>query len=144
MIRNRTSDVDLKVLATLLGSPGFPNQAMVASAIGCDQPFISRARAGKLSRVTPRVERLWDYAQSRISTMQMADAARQAYEQNAPDRDRWKRPALNEQGFRESATVGLQQYLDDGFDPRLIVEQLAVLRRAQSRVARDLSEAHAG
>lgn len=35
---------------------------------------------------------------------------------------------------------GLKRYLDDAFDPLLIIEQLAVLRRAQDRSARPSAE----
>lgn len=107
--------VDLKNLASELGRPGLPTQLAIAAAIGADQGFVSLAKAGKLTRVTPRVIALAQYVRSRIGDM--CEEAR-------------SEPATTP--LTSSAIDCLRRYLADGYDEKIVIDQLAVLRRAQS------------
>jgi hypothetical protein len=129
--------VDLATLADMLRSEAIPSQLAVAKAIGCDQPFISRARAGKIRRVTPRVEKLWSYAKTRIASMQTAPLLTSGGPDEPPRQAKRSYASRNLEDAAvaalQEAKTSFQQYLDDGYDPRLIVDQINVLRRAQSR-----------
>lgn len=137
----------LRELADMLRSPQIPVQSRVATDLQVDQPFISNARNGRLKRVTPRVRRLFEYASIRVEGARTGKAAadeidaevgvtlnRVASPRTGSAENRVK-PADDAKSERkpyvEDAMAGLRAYLDDGYDPRLIVEQLAVLRRAQ-------------
>lgn len=111
--------VDLKILAEQLRQDGMPTQAVIAEAIGADQGFVSLAKAGKLKRTTPRVVALAQYVSSRISDMRITPADGMAAS-----------PTLSAES---SAADCLRRYLDDGYDETIVIEQLAVLRRAQSK-----------
>lgn len=129
--------IDLRALAEMLKSSAVPNQMAIAKAIGCDQPFISRARAGKIRRITPRVEKLWRYAETRIASMQSNQFSRSGG--SAESARLMRRSRVSSSGddaaakALEEARTSFQQYLDDGYDPRLIVDQINVLRQAQRR-----------
>jgi hypothetical protein len=128
-----TEDQILDELAKMLASPQIPVQKQVAADLGVDQPFISNARLGKLRRVTGRVINLFEYASARVEAGRAAEAAAAGLEaelgsgEPAPRR-RSRRKAAP---YEADALAGVKAYLRDGYDPRLIVEQLAVLRRAQ-------------
>lgn len=137
-IRGEPDRVVLKELAELLASSQMPVQMHVASEAGVTQSLVSRALNGHLRRVTAKVERLLDYARSRVDAAELAaDAAAEVDEEidgspasiGSVGTGMRRRPALD--GFRREALKGVEAYLADGYDPRLVVEQLAVLRRAQ-------------
>lgn len=113
----------LERLASLLGSPFLPVQEVIAREVGCDQPFISRAANRRLIRITDRVTELRRYAIMRIRAERLAGHAASANKRQT------------DQGidgdYADEAVSGLHMYLADGYDARLIVEQIAVLRRAQ-------------
>lgn len=135
----------------MLRSPQFPVQSVVAAEIDEDQPFVSRAMNGSLVRVTTRVRKLWNYANERMASVDAAEAAIKEMDVAINEEDVWtdpkspgspERPIDRKQAsntlptsackaFDMEAIAGVKAYLDDGYDPRLIVEQLAVLRRAQ-------------
>lgn len=143
---NRPDDI-LRDLAKMLGSPQIPVQARVAADLGVDQPFVSNARNGRLKRVTPRVRRLIEYATMRVDGAKAGKAAADEIDAevesvtlgsarlpNSGPRSEGTSPvggATDARRYDEDALAGVKAYLDDGYDPRLIVEQLAVLRRAQ-------------
>ena len=136
----------LERLPPMLRSAHLPVQSVIAKAIGADQPFVSRVLNGEVKRVTERVERLWRYASSRMAEAERAvDAvaeleceARPAAGGGATVHDarpgRQKQSTVTSTGsnaYADDALSGVRAYLADGYDPRLIVEQLVVLRRAQ-------------
>lgn len=94
---------NLGVLAELLRDPSLPTQKEIARETQTDQGFISHARRGELVRVTPRVERLWRYANMRLKG------------QDAPP----------------FVAAAVQRYLARGGDPTLLIRQLRLLEEAQ-------------
>ena len=133
----------LRDLANMLRNPQIPVQARVAADLGVDQPFISNARNGRLKRITPRVRRLFEYASMRVNAAKAGMAAAEeidaAVAAGSPKRrqsdsrlgSRLSNPGGEAKRYDEDALAGIKAYLDDGYDARLIVEQIAVLRRAQ-------------
>lgn len=136
----------LSRLAVLLTSGYLPVQEVIAAELGCDQPFISRATNGRLSRITKRVMDLRRYAVMRIRAERQAVRAeidlsrelsspkgRGAILHPVSGRRSGKaesRPEIVDD-YADRALEGIRMYLNDGYDARLIVEQIAVLRRAQ-------------
>src|SRR3546814_552107 len=141
MITKLNSKTVLEELVRLRKSPLLPMQSTIAREIGEYQPFVSNASRGILKRVTTRVTKLYKYASSRIKAEERARKAAQSAEDEIGreiddfafrthqrangDTMRTVDPVVNE------ALSDLKAYLNDGYDPRLIVEQLVVLRRAQ-------------
>jgi predicted XRE-type DNA-binding protein len=137
----------LAELEMLLASDQLPVQEEVAEAAGVHQSLVSRARNGQLKRITGKVEALLEYARSRVDAEQVAAAAAKAIEVDlakvpessvADDepvtgtrRSARRRVDAAVDGYRRQARDGVETYLNEGYDPRLIVEQLVVLRRAQ-------------
>ncbi|MEG3143787.1 hypothetical protein U1839_03900 [Sphingomonas sp. RT2P30] len=136
----------LERLPRMLTSAHLPVQLVIAKAIGADQPFVSRVLNGEVKRVTDRVERLWKYASSRIAEAERAvDAVADLERESLPAGDggvagHAAQPRLQNEStdaftgsdaYADDALSGVKAYLADGYDPRLIVEQLVVLRRAQ-------------
>jgi hypothetical protein len=146
----------LRELAELLASPQIPVQKRIAEELEVDQPFVSRAACGLLRRVTPRVVRLHEYANMRAGGLEAARRAAAEMDAEVAGSRTRSTPRhgrssgtgkasdeLSERSrrYEEDALEGVKAYLEDGYDPRLIVEQLAVLRRAQRlrRPGRDLA-----
>lgn len=119
----------------MLASSQMPVQQRVAKDVGVAQSLVSRARSGRLRRITPKVRRLIEYATTRVESERLAEVVAKdldaethasfSSEEAPPER----RASSNR--YRKEAIEGVKAYLKDGYDPRLIVEQLAVLRRAQ-------------
>lgn len=137
--RSTSSQRELEVLSQLLGSSQLPVQQIIAREVGVAQSLVSRARNGKLTRITEKVQRLVDYVHSRIEAEEVAaslavsTAAENAEQQDVGpailDADTSKSSLST--SYSKQAMEGVRAYLRDGYDPRLIVEQIAVLRRAQ-------------
>ena len=137
--RSTSSRRELEVLSQLLGSSQLPVQQIIAREVGVAQSLVSRARNGKLTRITEKVQRLVDYVHSRIEAEEVAaslavsTAAENAEQQDVGpailDADTSKSSLSS--SYSKQAIEGVRAYLRDGYDPRLIVEQIAVLRRAQ-------------
>jgi hypothetical protein len=139
----------LAELKMLLASDQLPVQEEVARAVGVHQSLVSRAQNGQLKRLTAKVETLLEYARSRIGAEQTAADAVEPInaDQALPSvlsatadqpaigtgtgRAARSRDDPAAEGYRRQARDGIETYLNDGYDPRLIVEQLVVLRRAQ-------------
>ncbi|AYJ86387.1 hypothetical protein D3Y57_10960 [Sphingomonas paeninsulae] len=136
----------LKRLALLLESPFLPVQEVIAREVGCDQPFVSRAANRRLIRITDRVTHLRRYAVMRVRAERVAHHASEAGDRwrgakdanKASTSDPRARSTIEERADQEvvgdyasEAVNGIHMYLADGYDARLIVEQIAVLRRAQ-------------
>jgi hypothetical protein len=117
----------LKALAATLATPGMPSQTMLATAVGVDQPLVSRALNGDLRRVTPRVRRLADYANMRATQLRgsvTSDPARSGMASGPSDQvSSMALKALDE----------CRAYLADGCDPMALRDQIAILRRLQRR-----------
>lgn len=140
---------DLKVLSQRLLLAGMPVQAIVAKEAGVSQSTVSRAVQGLIRGRSSGAMRLWVYATGRMADLQdpptgTASAPMAKASPAAPVRSRAARlphrraelRAGDRKGLEAAAIDGLKRYLDDAFDPQLIIEQLAVLRRAQDRSAR--------
>lgn len=123
----------------MLASAQLPVQERIAEDLGVDQPFISNARNGRLKRITPRVVRLHEYATMRIAAAAAAQAAADeidaevapAFPSSSSKPIAGNTPSSAVRRYDDDALAGVKAYLKDGYDARLIVEQLAVLRRAQ-------------
>lgn len=135
-------------LQVMLRSDQLPVQQEIARKLGVAQSMISRARDGKLSRVTLKVQALIDYATSIARAEVVAATAGAAIDADAAEAASPEEIASYDYrsavgplakstdidpaaSFASDAIKGINAYLDDGYDPRLIVEQLVVLRRAQ-------------
>jgi predicted XRE-type DNA-binding protein len=131
----------LAELKLLLESDQLPVQQEVARAVGVHQSLVSRAQNGQLRRITRKVNALLDYARSRAGIEVAERAAAKALEIAAtipspePETARKDEPRpssdASADAFSRQARDSIETYLSDGYDPRLVVEQLAVLRRAQ-------------
>jgi hypothetical protein len=117
----------LDQLARTLATPGMPTQAALANAVGVDQPLVSRAKKGKLLRVTPRVAKLAEYASMRAKQM---SPQKTATGESAPlTALREKYPPTSRLG--EKVLDECRAYLSEGCDPVVLRDQIALLRRAQ-------------
>lgn len=137
----------LRELRELLASDQLPVQQEIARVAGVHQSLVSRAQNGQLKRRTPKVDMLLEYARSHAGAAAAAVAAAAALDQESgkldpPDSSaddtgnegkRRKAPpgSTAAEAYRRQARDGIETYLNEGYDPRLVVEQLAVLRRAQ-------------
>lgn len=159
-------EVDVAELARLLSVEGMPIQRVIGEECGVSQSTVSRALHGLIGQ-SPGAKKLWRYAQERMTVLggDRSDAEGPAAAVLAtPTMDKARirakrQPRLADargletlpvsQSRREDlerqAIEGLRDYLDDRFDPMLVIEQLAVLRRAQdsgrrARTARSQGE----
>lgn len=125
-MRDRASDQKrLEDLSLRLKTPGLPGQSALARGAGVDQPLVSRALNGELVRFTPRVERLSDHVDMRISSLAPMRASQVA----AVKQGR----RLPEGRAVQRALETCKRYLSDGCDPAVLVDQVGILRRAQRR-----------
>lgn len=132
----------LELLAAMLRVPGLPVQKDIARAIGADQALVSRVRNREVKRVTPRIANLWNYVNQRIAEQRRAGAASEEIDSDVsknallkPKRRARHLPNVSTLGpasqYADDAISGVKAYLADGYDARLILEQIQVLRRAQ-------------
>lgn len=105
----------LKRLADRLKTHGLPSQVELARGAGVDQPLVSRAQRSKLIRYTDRVGRLDEYVSMRIATLPM----------RRPDE-----VDPLEDGVHSQVIDRCREFLAGGGDPNLLLDQLALLRRA--------------
>lgn len=141
--------IDLALLGDRLVLQGMPVQRVIGEEAGVSQSTVSRAVHGKIRTPSPGAKRLWQYAEERVRVLQERSApeVRRAaafkqdrpIERRTPRRSRLGGEALSplptseqeRQSLAGRALQGLRDYLEDRFDPQLVIEQLAVLRRAQ-------------
>lgn len=128
------SPLDLVRLARALVAPGMPSQAVIGLGAGVSQSTVSRAAAQKIGD-TPSARRLWTYVLNRPEESPLPT------EGSAPlppirRKRRQTIAKLGDPDLKQAALNGLRAYLDDEFDPQLVLDQLAVLRRAQRVNAR--------
>lgn len=121
------SPLNLIELARALTASGMPSQAVIGLAAGVSQSTVSRAAARKIGD-TAGARLLWAYVLKRSDGSVAADKpapapSRRSRVRGAPNRSRGD--------LKRAAVDGLQAYLDDEFDPQLVLDQLLVLRRAQ-------------
>lgn len=112
----------LERLAKQLKLDHLPSQETIAMAVGVDQPLVSRARNGELRRMTDRVERLAKYVNMRIIRLRRAKPLAQPVN---PSKDEPRRKVELE------ALATCQEYLEQGCDPKVLIDQVGLLRRAQ-------------
>lgn len=124
--------IDLKILAKALKLPGMPSQAVIGAAAGVSQSTVSRAIAGRIGE-SRGAKLLWDYVQTRPHETVVPHASSTKRRASRP---RKIRATKQNKKLREEALQSLQAYLDDMFDPRIVIEQISVLRRAQRVNAR--------
>jgi hypothetical protein len=148
-------ELDLTALAERLVTEGMPVQTVIADEAGVSQSTVSRAIQGKIKTSSKGARRLWDYASGRMAILETSGAADGS--SRAPRRrgghrtrnpSRRPPPTRSLSGDREAlaevAIKGLRDYLHDSFDPMLIIEQLAMLRRAQDPKRKGRSDAQTG
>lgn len=144
--------VDLALLADRLVLQGMPIQRVIGEEAGVSQSTVSRAVHRKILGQSPGAERLWRYAEERARVLreEVVEAVGErslavAPGRGGPTRRTPRRPRLKREtdsvpvgiseeereALAQRAMVGLEEYLADRFDPQLVIEQLAVLRRAQ-------------
>lgn len=154
-------DMDLLELARRLALEGMPTQAVVAFEAGVSQSTVSRAMRGNIKGASKSARKLWRYTSERVLLLS-ANAANEAsveasFRHVLPDNastalggKRQRAAPLPRQRIdgnllgildgrdeaAEAALAGLRDYLADAFDPMLVIEQLAVLRRAQDPARR--------
>lgn len=137
----------MRELCELLASDQLPVQQEIARAAGVHQSLVSRAQNGQLKRRTRTVDRLLEYARSHAGAEAAALAAAAAVDEESDKLDprasgaadkgaegKWRQAPPGSavaEAYRRQARDGIETYLNEGYDPRLVVEQLAVLRRAQ-------------
>lgn len=143
----RPADFDLRVLSKRLSLAGMPTQAVIANEAGVSQSTVSRAIQGSIRTGSRGAVALWKYAEARAALLdrpatQIGDSSAQPDEQKLARKRKPRvarlrsatssdEPPLSRKHLEEAAYKGLRDYLSDAFDPRLVIEQLAVLRRAQ-------------
>ncbi|WP_426266920.1 hypothetical protein [Sphingomonas sp. LHG3443-2] len=140
--------IDLALLAERLVLQGMPVQRVIGEEAGVSQSTVSRAVHRKIRSQSAGARKLWRYAEERVRILQespvlQVEAAPNLLPTNRRRASRQPRLAegappasvvLNErerQSLGRRAMQGLRDYLEDRFDPQLVIEQLAVLRRAQ-------------
>lgn len=143
----RPADFDLEVLSKRLSLTGMPVQAVIANEAGVSQSTVSRAVHGSIRTGSRGAIALWKYAEARAALLDRP-GAQIAGSKITPDEPsaRKRKPRvprvrsatssgdpLTRKHLEDAAYKGLRDYLSDAFDPRLVIEQLAVLRRAQDR-----------
>lgn len=145
----RPADFDLEVLSKRLSLTGMPAQAVIANEAGVSQSTVSRAIQGSIRTGSRGAIALWKYAEARAAILDRPDTqvggSKARPVEQKPGRKRKNRVArlrsatsseetpLSRKHLEAAAYKGLRDYLSDAFDPRLVIEQLAVLRRAQDR-----------
>lgn len=155
------ADMDLHELARRLALEGMPTQAVVAFEAGVSQSTVSRAMRGNIKSASKGMRKLWHYTSERLPLLSgnaaseaiVQASTRQVSRGNAstalgsPRQRAAPLPRQRMDGARlgvldgqdeaaEAAFAGLRDYLADAFDPILVIEQLAVLRRAQDPARR--------
>lgn len=141
----------MAALAERLRVVGMPSQSVIARETGVSQSTVSRAAHGLIKTRSEGACRLWAYTSGRVEVIggagpkELATGAtrapgtprrrprRRASARNAAAPDL---SAMSKVELVELAVAGLKDYLADAFDPRLVIEQISVLRRAQDRRAR--------
>lgn len=129
----------LSALRKRLTDRALPIQEVIAAAIDVDQPFISRAKRGHLSRITPKVIKLDAYLCERAALAKGTTSKTGRTGSMPPKRGR---KSGNRQRAKvqqtDQATVKLarrscEAYLDEGYSPRVLIDQIAILREAQAK-----------
>jgi transcriptional regulator with XRE-family HTH domain len=145
--------VDLKALAQRLRAKGLPTQAEIACLAEVSQATVSRATRGLILTASPAAKKLWSYVNSRVAILAAAETAKAPRKKKAAavtmSRRQGRRGSralrvrvaaaggtgsmadLPRDQLAKIAEDGLREYLEDAFDPLLVIEQLSVLRRAQ-------------
>jgi hypothetical protein len=127
-----SSQLNLKKLAAALTRPGMPSQAVIGAAAGVSQSTVSRAICGLIGE-SRGARLLWQYIQSRPPLHTSRSTQKGPPPQSAK---RQRKQKVGDQILKQAALERLQAYLDDEFDPELVIEQIGVLRRAQRVNAR--------
>lgn len=132
-MKDEETDDFLKRLQARLNDRALPPQEVIASAIDADQPFVSRAKSGSLKRITDRVRRLDDYLSRHVSLSVKADDRARS---PAPGRSKPRPRADPERDETETklARKSCETYLSEGYNPRVLIDQIDLLRQAQSRM----------
>lgn len=139
---NSAFDVDLKLLAKRLVREGMPVQSVVAHEAKVSQSTVSRAIHGRIKTSSEGAKRLWSYVESRATLLNATGSTPSKSEQKKSPRKRAARiprrkseseekEPYDRERLAQEAMDGLKDYLDDAFDPQLVIEQLSMLRRAQ-------------
>lgn len=143
---------DLNELASRLTLEGMPIQRVIGEEAGVSQSTVSRAIHRQIQGDSEGAKRLWAYTEARARLLGSGDsgggeetsapvvaAPADAPRQRAARAPRRRHPLgrvgaapdTRPQDLVQQAMQGLRDYLEDRFDPSLVIEQIAVLRRAQ-------------
>lgn len=151
-----SESLSLPLLAKRLVMEGMPVQQVIAREAGVSQSTVSRAVHSKIAGPSKGARKLWRYVNSRMSVLtqgasgdslppnnaaappsQSGSAQRSSRSRKARmprrrlDEQPVPRSAADRKRLADVALAGLKGYLEDEFDPQLVIDQLAVLRRAQ-------------
>jgi transcriptional regulator with XRE-family HTH domain len=134
---------NLATLAKRLVLEGMPVQTIIANEAGVSQSTVSRAVQGKIKTSSDGARRLWEYAAGRMGVLQITSEQLDRTRVSRPnrsgrrarnplrDRSAASQAPQDRQRLADAAIAGLRDYLDDAFDPLLVIEQISMLRRAQ-------------
>ena len=146
-----SESISLPSLAIRLVMEGMPTQQVIAKEAGVSQSTVSRAVHSKIRGPSKGAQKLWNYVSSRMAVVAQpplegpasstsgpaapAQASVRARKARMPrrrfDEQPISRTAGDQARLADAALEGLKDYLKDAFDPQLVIDQLAVLRRAQ-------------
>lgn len=135
---------------------GMPVQAIFAFEAGVSQATFSRAVHGRIKGASKGAQKLWCYTSSRVQLLSGQPKSRCLPTGKAGPSlgtERLRRRAAKKPRRRSDAALvetspekwrrlayaaldGLKEYLQDALDPQLVIDQLAVLRRAQDYARR--------
>jgi hypothetical protein len=153
---DESESLSLPLLAQRLVMEGMPVQQVIAREAKVSQSTVSRAVHSTIAGPSKGARKLWDYVNSRMAVLAQGAPGGEvpsdgvavpfppdALTQPEPRRrkPRMPRRRSDDQPVRitpaerarlaDAALAGLKDYLEDAFDPQLVIDQLAVLRRAQ-------------
>ena len=153
---DESESFSLPLLAQRLVMEGMPVQQVIAREAEVSQSTVSRAVHSKIAGPSKGARKLWDYVNSRMAVLArgapggsassdgVAGAScPDALAQPSPRRRKPRMPRRRSDDqpvpitprerarLADAALEGLKDYLEDAFDPQLVIDQLAVLRRAQ-------------
>ena len=153
MDSSNDESLNLEALSLRLALEGMPVQAVIAAEAGVSQSTVSRALRRQIKQHSKGAIRLWNYTIERMTILARGGLPtgdeRPLRKTSAPKRSRAARVprrradrtlvyanAEDRDRLAKVARRGLDDYLADAFDPLLVIEQLAMLRRAQDPARR--------
>lgn len=131
MAHGNDTDV-LKRLRARLRHRSLPTQEVIASAANVHQSTVSRAASGKLKRVTETVRRLDAYVSAFVEGRRKEPRGRRKISTGENRKARAGQSQPIQTDDVRLARQRCEEYLNQGYNPRVLVNQIEVLREAQS------------